>query len=65
MILADGALGQMMEKVILPEEGSLPKTKVPWATTGKTKDREHNIITSLVYPAGRNGTSKSSLAGKI
>ncbi len=47
MILADGALGQMMEKVILPIDGSLPKTSAPWATTGKTKDREHNIITSL------------------
>lgn len=47
MILSDGALGQMMEKVILPEEGSLPKSPTPWATTGKTKDRDHNIITSL------------------
>ncbi len=47
MILTDGALGQMMEKVVLPEEGSLPKPEKPWATTGKTKDRERNIITSL------------------
>ncbi len=47
MILADGALGQMMEKVILPPDGGLPKNPKPWATTGKTKDREHNIITSL------------------
>lgn len=47
MILADGALGQMMEKVSLPLDGSLAKTIKPWATTGKTKDREHNIITSL------------------
>ena len=28
MILADGALGQMMEKVVLPEEGSLPNTEI-------------------------------------
>lgn len=47
MILTDGALGQMMEKVILPEEGSLKKSSTPWATTGKTKERERNIITSL------------------
>ena len=47
MILTDGALGQMMEKVILPEEGSLKKVPATWATTGKTKDRDHNIITSL------------------
>jgi len=47
MILTDGALGQMMEKVILPEEGSLKKIETPWATTGKPKDRKSNIITSL------------------
>ncbi len=47
MILADGALGQMMEKVVLPEEGSLAKTEKPWATVGKPADRDRNIITSL------------------
>ena len=47
MILTDGALGQMMEKVILPEEGSLKKVETPWATTGKPKERKSNIITSL------------------
>jgi len=48
MILADGALGQMMEKVefhpYTPKDHIPPK---PWATTGKTRDRERNIITSL------------------
>ena len=47
MILADGALGQMMEKVILPASDSLPKTNAPWATIGKPASRERNIITSL------------------
>ncbi len=47
MILTDGALGQMMEKVVLPEEGSLEKVEKPWATTGKPSTRDHNIITSL------------------
>jgi 2-oxoglutarate ferredoxin oxidoreductase subunit alpha len=47
MILADGALGQMMEKVILPEEGSLEKVEKKWATTGKFPSRNRNIITSL------------------
>jgi 2-oxoglutarate ferredoxin oxidoreductase subunit alpha len=47
LILTDGALGQMMEKVVLPPKGSLPYPEKPWATTGKTKDRERNIITSL------------------
>ena len=47
MILADGALGQMMEKVELPEEGSLEYPKKEWATIGKPKSRERNIVTSL------------------
>jgi len=48
LILADGALGQMMEKVEFPEyhpaDHVPPK---PWATTGKPKERERNILTSL------------------
>lgn len=60
MILTDGALGQMMEKVILPEEGSLPKPPKPWATTGKTKDREHNVITSLfIQPEKMEGINNN------
>jgi 2-oxoglutarate ferredoxin oxidoreductase subunit alpha len=47
LILADGALGQMMEKVFLPEAGSLPLVEKKWATTGKPKSRERNIATSL------------------
>jgi 2-oxoglutarate/2-oxoacid ferredoxin oxidoreductase subunit alpha len=48
MILADGALGQMMEKVEFhpydPAAHAVPK---PWATTGKPASRERNVITSL------------------
>lgn len=48
MILADGALGQMMEKVEFPDyDPKDHEPAKPWATTGKTKDRERNIITSL------------------
>ncbi len=49
MILADGALGQMMEKVTFREKIADLKKRIPkpWATTGKTKNRERNIITSL------------------
>jgi 2-oxoglutarate ferredoxin oxidoreductase subunit alpha len=46
MLLADGAIGQMMEKVVLPEPIAYNPDK-PWATTGKTPDRERNILTSL------------------
>ena len=52
MILADGVIGQMMEKVVLPPikprrtEEEIRK-ECPWATIGRTKDRKPNIITSL------------------
>lgn len=52
MILSDGLIGQMMEKVVLPEftprwtdEEIIGMS--PWATTGKPATRERNIITSL------------------
>lgn len=52
MVLSDGAIGQMMEKLELDEQ--VPRLtdaeiiqKYPWTTTGKTPDRERNIITSL------------------
>ncbi len=52
LILSDGTLGQMMEKVRLPEKGSLPKIYKEWAANGKPKTRERNIIkTSAVDPA--------------
>jgi len=47
MILADGALGQMMEKVELFEPIPRKTNTEPWATVGKPKDRERNVITSL------------------
>ena len=52
LILSDGVIGQMMEKVVLPEQRPRRTdaeviAQCPWATTGKTKDRKPNIITSL------------------
>jgi len=47
MILSDGVIGQMMEKVELPEFQPRKKENESWATFGKTPDRERNIITSL------------------
>ncbi|MFH0866648.1 MAG: 3-methyl-2-oxobutanoate dehydrogenase subunit VorB [Bacteroidota bacterium] len=53
MILTDGVIGQMMEKVELDEQ--IPRRtreeiikECPWATTGKTTDRQRIIITSLI-----------------
>ena len=48
MILTDGLIGQMMEKVELFEQ--MPRATEfdqSWVTTGKTPDRERNITTSL------------------
>jgi 2-oxoglutarate/2-oxoacid ferredoxin oxidoreductase subunit alpha len=53
MILSDGAIGQMMEKVYLPKQKErlsdeeVQKRYGDWATYGKTKNREKNVITSL------------------
>ncbi len=52
MILSDGVIGQMMEKVVLPPYKSRRteeeiKKECPWATFGRTPNREPNIITSL------------------
>lgn len=52
MILSDGVIGQMMERVVLPPykprrtEEEI-KQECPWATTGRTKGRGPNILTSL------------------
>ena len=52
MILSDGVIGQMMERVVLPPykprktEEEIRK-ECPWATVGRTKDRKPNIHTSL------------------
>jgi len=53
LILSDGLIGQMMEKVNLKDQKErmsneeLIEKYGSWATTGKTKNRERNIITSL------------------
>jgi len=47
MILSDGAIGQMMEKVWLKPQKKRSEEILPWATTGKPATRERNIITSL------------------
>jgi 2-oxoglutarate ferredoxin oxidoreductase subunit alpha len=52
IILADGVVGQMMEKVVLP--AARPRRteqeiieQCPWAATGRPKSRKPNWITSL------------------
>jgi 2-oxoglutarate ferredoxin oxidoreductase subunit alpha len=47
LMLSDGAIGQMMEKVYLSPRKERSKVVPEWATTGKPDTRERNIITSL------------------
>lgn len=52
MILADGVVGQMMEKVVLPPQrprrtDEQVREQCPWATTGKHGRKHRNVVTSL------------------
>ncbi|MDR1886523.1 MAG: 3-methyl-2-oxobutanoate dehydrogenase subunit VorB [Prevotellaceae bacterium] len=53
VILSDGVIGQMMEKVELSPvkprwtDEEIVRLHGDWATTGKTPDRKRNIVTSL------------------
>ena len=59
MILSDGVIGQMMEKVKVGEykkrltDQEIVERYGSWATTGKTPNRQRNIITSLDLDANR------------
>jgi len=52
MLLSDGVIGQMMEKVVLPPfkprrtQAEIIK-ECPWAATGRTAGRPQNVISSL------------------
>ena len=68
MILADGTVGQMMEKVVLPEQRQRRTQEelikqCPWAVTGK-KGRERNIITSLELNAPEMEIINNNLQAK-
>lgn len=52
MILADGVIGQMMEKVVLPpfkarRTDEEIRKQCPWATLGRPKGAKPNIVTSI------------------
>ena len=59
MILTDGVIGQMMEKVVLADyiprltSEEIERNSGSWATTGRKPNRERNIITSLEMDAGK------------
>lgn len=70
MILSDGMIGQMMEKVTLsPEKPRRTEAEIiaqcgDWATTGKTPNRKHNIITSLALKSEEQEKTNLRLQAK-
>jgi len=64
MILSDGAIGQMMEKVWLSPQKERSKTVPDWATTGKPPTRKRNIITSLELDPNRQEIFNQKLVAK-
>jgi len=69
MILSDGVIGQMMEKVELKDvvprwTDEQIKKQSPWATIGREGYRERNIITSLDLDPGRQEKHNEKLIAK-
>jgi 2-oxoglutarate ferredoxin oxidoreductase subunit alpha len=64
MILSDGAIGQMMEKVYLGPQKERSKIVYDWATTGKPPSRKRNIITSLELDPNRQEIFNQKLVAK-
>ena len=70
MILTDGVIGQMMEKVQLSEfkprwtDEEIKKISGSWATTGKTPDRDRNISTSLDLDSSKQELFNHKLQAK-
>ncbi len=58
MILADGIVGQMMEKVVLPPQrprrsDEEVRRQCPWAANGRKDLRKRNVVTSLELESAR------------
>lgn len=63
-IVADGALGQMMEPATLPEMQSLPVERPSWALTG-AEGRDKRIVTSLYLGAAELEALNRKLQEKL
>jgi 2-oxoglutarate ferredoxin oxidoreductase subunit alpha len=70
LILSDGLIGQMMEKVLLkPQKPRMTEKEIEekygtWATIGKKANRERNIITSLELKSERQEKHNDKLQAK-
>lgn len=63
-VIADGAIGQMMEPAELPPMRELPKERPSWALTGAV-DRSPNLINSLYMGADTLGALNQRLQEKL
>lgn len=65
MLLSDGVIGQMMEKVeLFPQQPRLDKFDPAWTITGKTHERARNVITSLELEPARQEKHNLKLQAK-
>ena len=70
LILSDGVIGQMMEKVQLSEykprwtDEEIKKISGTWATTGKTADRDYHVVTSLELDSAKQEIFNHKLIAK-
>jgi 2-oxoglutarate/2-oxoacid ferredoxin oxidoreductase subunit alpha len=65
IMLSDGIIGQMMEKVeLFPQEPRLVEFDQSWATTGKTPGRKQNVITSLNLDPAKHEKHNEKLQDK-
>jgi len=69
LILSDGAIGQMMEKVEIGEQKTRLTTeevneKYPWGTTGKNPGKDRRIITSLELDSAKQEKFNQKLIEK-
>lgn len=63
-VIADGAIGQMMEPAELPEMRPLPEKPPAWAVMG-AKGRPHNVISSLFMGAAELEAMNLELQAKL
>lgn len=65
LILSDGVIGQMMEKVeLFEQQPRLDFFDSAWTITGKTPDRERNIVTSLELDPARQEKHNQKIQAK-
>jgi 2-oxoglutarate ferredoxin oxidoreductase subunit alpha len=64
-VIADGAIGQMMEPAELPPMREVTGERPSWALTGKTADREPNLVSSIYLGADKLEAFNRKLQAKL